>query len=455
MKLNSQISEQLIENNLDSIVMTNSACEITYANKVAIELHGYSLEELNGKHISIFDVPGKEIPAESWATLAKTGKWSGEALRRRKDGSTFNASLSIFTIFDENGAVVGFAGNTKNITDTVNIQKELIEKHQQLVSVIDNTEDVIVSIDKDLRLVEFNLVMANFVKAGYNYQLKKGDYILDFIDPKKHTHLKIIYGKVFTGERVFDTETFESLSRKNIYFESSYNPIFDENKEVKGISIFSKNVTSRIDNEIELKKALHDKEILLSEIHHRLKNNLAIISSILHLQEININNDEAVKALRESRLRIKSTALLHEMLYQNESIDKICIKEYLMELFNDINNSMGSNFHKLTIEGDDGFLQLHNAVAAGLLFNELFTNSIKHSFKNKAEGEIFIEIKNRANETTFKITESEGAFPEELDFENSNSTGLTLIKTFTEQLNGEISLEKKPKTRFSLSLDLS
>jgi two-component sensor histidine kinase len=126
-----------------------------------------------------------------------------------------------------------------------------------------------------------------------------------------------------------------------------------------------------------------------------------------------------------------------------------------MELFNDINNSMGSNFHKLTIEGDDGFIQLHNAVAAGLLFNELFTNSIKHSFKNKAEGEIFIEIKNRANETTFKITESEGAFPEELDFENSNSTGLTLIKTFTEQLNGEISLEKKPKTRFSLSLDLS
>jgi PAS domain S-box-containing protein len=152
MKLNSQISQQLVENNLDSIVVTNSACEITFANKVAIELHGYSLEELNGKHISIFDVPSKEIPEESWATLTKIGKWSGAALRRRKDASTLHASLSIFTIFDERVAVVGFAGNTKNITDTVNIQKELIEKHQQLVSVIDNTEDVIVSIDKDLGL---------------------------------------------------------------------------------------------------------------------------------------------------------------------------------------------------------------------------------------------------------------------------------------------------------------
>jgi len=79
------------------------------------------------------------------------------------------------------------------------------------------------------------------------------------------------------------------------------------------------------------------------------------------------------------------------MLYQNESIDKIYIKEYLMELFNDINNSMGSNFHKLTIEGDDVFLKLHNAVTAGLLFNELFTNSMKHSFKNKAEGEILLK----------------------------------------------------------------
>jgi len=200
---------------------------------------------------------------------------------------------------------------------------------------------------------------------------------------------------------------------------------------------------------------LGDKEILLSEIHHRLKNNLAIISSILHLQEFNISNEEALKALRESRMRIKSTALLHEMLYQNESIDNICLNEYLAKLFSNINNSMGNTKHKLTITGDDTASLLHNAVPAGLLFNELFTNAIKHGFNDKNEGEIIIKIKNNDSKTNFEIIESGNSFPEEIDFENSVSTGLTLVKTFAEQLKGEIRLQKKPTTNYFLSLDLS
>lgn len=455
MNLSSHTSKQLIENNLDSIILTNSVCEIEYANNVAIDLYGYTTEELKGKHINIFDVPGNEIPAESWTILGKTGKWAGEALRKRKDGSVFYASLSIFSIFDDEGKLIGFAGNTKDITSKVKIQEALFEKQRQLISIIDNTEDVIVSIDKDFRIVEFNQVLASFVKRGYNHIINKGDYMLDYIDPSKHNHLISIYRRVFNGERVFDTESYNSNSKRAIHFESSYNPIIDENNEVHGISIFSKNVTGRINNEAELKKALEDKGILLSEIHHRLKNNLAIISSILHLQEINISSEEAIKALRESRMRIKSTALLHEMLYQNESIDKVCISEYLTKLFGDINNSMGNSRHKLTITGDEAALLLHNAVPAGLLFNELFTNAIKHGFNNKNEGEIFIKIKNVDSKTSFEITESGNSFPEEIDFENSISTGLTLVKTFAEQLKGEIRLQKKPTTNYFLTLDLS
>jgi PAS domain S-box-containing protein len=89
MNLKSHISKQLIENNLDSIILTNSACEIEYANKIAIELYGYSLDEFKGKHINIFDVPKKEIPAESLEIHGKTGRWTGEAHRKRKDGSVF------------------------------------------------------------------------------------------------------------------------------------------------------------------------------------------------------------------------------------------------------------------------------------------------------------------------------------------------------------------------------
>jgi PAS domain S-box-containing protein len=435
--------------------MTDRNCKIEYANKAAIELYGYSAEELNGKHIGIFDVPGKEIPAESWAILTQTGKWSGDVIRLKKDGSVFYGALSIFTIYDENKKIIGFAGNTKDISKTISATEALIEKQRQLVSIIDNTEDVIASIDIDLKFVEFNQVMANFARSGFNQEIKKGDSIFKSIHPSKHDHFKNIYAEVFIGKRLFDTETFKGPNGNFVYFESSYNPIFNEFGKVIGISIFSKNITEQIKRENELKKAFKEKEILLSEIHHRLKNNLAIISSVLHLQEMNITNEEAIKCLKESRIRIKSAALLHEMLYQNDSIDKLCIKQYLSKMFYDIKNSMGNNEYNLNIHGDDVSLSIHNAIPAGLLFNELFTNSIKHGFSEKGAGEIVINITNKEKNTLFEITESEGVFPDKIDLENSNSTGLTLIKDFTEQLKGDIQLIKTPKTKYILSLDLS
>src|SRR6201998_2617613 len=455
MKFSSHIEKQLIDNNLDSIVLTDREGNIEYVNKAAIHLFGYSIEELKGKPISIFEVPGKGVVAEVLAALDREGKWSGEVVRRRKDGSTFHASLSVLTINDEDGKIIGFAGNIKDISQRISITDALIEKQYQLKSIIDNTVDIIASIDKDLNLIEFNQVLTNLVKNSMGHDIKKGDPILNYIDPSKHYILKNLYTRVFTGERLIDIEIFRASTGNLLYFESSYNPIYDENKQIKGISIFSRDITDRVRNEQALKKASEEKDILLSEIHYHIKNNLAIISSVLQLQEININNEEAIKCLKESRMRIKSAALLHEMLYQNNSLDKLGVKEYLHNMFNDINNSIGNQEHKLKISGDEASLLIHNAIPAGLLFNEIFTNSIKHGFKGITHGEIDITIKNQEKLTLFEITENVGGFPDEIAVENSHSTGLLLIKNFTEQLNGSIQLLKKPKTKYILTLDLS
>jgi PAS domain S-box-containing protein len=454
MKLTSHIEKQLIDNNLDSIILSDQNFTIEYANNAAIQLYGYSLEELKGKHINIFSVPAKEVDPESWVAIKNTGKWEGEAVRRKKDGSIVHVSITIFAIYDEGGKIIGYAGNTKDITPTVLIKEALIEKQYQLKAIVDNSVDIIVSIDRDLNIVEYNQALANQVKTGFGHDMKKGDPVLNYIDPTKHDTLEKIYARVFKGERVYDIEIYKARDGSLIYYESSYNPIFDENRIVVGISIFSKNITDRIKSEKALKKAFEEKEILLSEIHHRIKNNLAVISSVLQLQELNINNEEAIKCLKESRLRIKSAALLHEMLYQNNTLDKVYVKEYLAEMFRDINNSMGNKEHKLTISGENATLSIHNAIPVGLLFNEIFTNSIKHGFQGIAQGEIDVIIKNKKEYTQFEITENASAFPDEIDIENPYSTGLSLIKNFTEQLNGTIQLEKKPKTKYTLSISL-
>lgn len=455
MKISSHIEKQLIDNILDPIVLTDKDRIIEYANKAAIQLYGYSLEELRGKHVNIFDAPGNEMPDKVREIMLEKGKWSGDIVRRKKDGTIFNASMNVFSIFNEDGTLIGYAGNTRDITETVTITDALIEKQHQLKSIFDNTADIIASIDRDLNVVEFNPVLAQRIKLGFNHDLKRGDAMLNYIDPSKHEIFKALYVRVFKGERLTDIEIFKGRNGDSLYFETSYNPIIDEHKGITGISIFSKEITLRVKNENALIKASEEKDLLLSEIHHRIKNNLAIISSVLQLQAINTNNDEAIRCLRDSRLRIKSAALLHEMLYQNNSLDKVEVKNYLNEMFKSISSLTDNKEHNLVITGDDVSLLIHNAIPVGMLFNEIFTNSIKHGFKSVAQGEIVINIGNKDKLTTFELTENAALFPQEIDIETSHSTGLSLIKNFTEQLNGTIQLVKKPKTKYLLSLDLT
>jgi len=220
MKFSSHIEKQLIDNNLDSIVLIDIKGNIEYLNKAAIQLYGYSIEELTGKHVSLFDVPGKGVVADVMAALDKEGKWSGEVVRRRKDGSTFHASLSVLTINDEDGKVIGFAGNVKDISHRISITDALIEKQYQLKSIIDNTVDIIASIDNNLNLIEFNQVFANIVKNGLGHELQKGDPIFNYVDPAKHYILRSIYAKVFTGERLILLKTlyFKKYLCKGIYW---------------------------------------------------------------------------------------------------------------------------------------------------------------------------------------------------------------------------------------------
>src|ERR1700722_2515704 len=228
MRPSSHIEKQLIDNNPDAIILTDENFLIEYINKTASILYGYTIEELRGKSTRIFEVPEKGMSPEDWTSLEQTGRWAGKAHRRTKDGSTFHASLSIFTLYDDSGKAIGYAANVKDITQTIAITDALIEKQHQLKSIFDNTTDIIASIDKDLNVVEFNQVLARRIKGSFNIELKRGDYMLNYITPTKHDIFKSLYARVFKGERLTDVEVFKTIDGDHLYFETSYNPIIDE-----------------------------------------------------------------------------------------------------------------------------------------------------------------------------------------------------------------------------------
>jgi PAS domain S-box-containing protein len=363
-----------------------------------------------------------------------------------QDGKAWYRS-QISLVPNANNEIKSLIFIAEDITERKLQEFENINKSERIKSIINNTNDIICSIDKDYNLVEFNSVFAKIVKGGYGIEMQPGMSVLAFTDPAKHEHLKNIYATVLQGETHTDIESFHTLNGHLVYNETNYNPIYNAQKEVNGINIFSKDITERVKSDTKIKNALKEKEVLLSEIHHRIKNNLAMISSLLQLQEINTTNDEAKEALSLSRKRIKSTALIHELLYKSESFQNIDMEDYLTELFQYFKVNENIQLH---CKSDKTTLNISIAMPLGLMLN-----AFKHSYSESSKGRIEIVANVKNNALQIEYRDFEGSFPASVDFENSSTTGLTLIHTFAEQLNGSIELVNRTPPQYIIQIPLN
>lgn len=202
-----------------------------------------------------------------------------------------------------------------------------------------------------------------------------------------------------------------------------------------------------------LRASLAEKEVLLKEVHHRVKNNLQIISTLLELQAYNIHDDNLQKCLKDSQDRIKAMALIHEKLYQ--SSDLVCIDfwEYIESLVGHLISSFVDDPQRIVMKVDVGDIQMgiERAIPYGLIINELVSNAIKHAFPNGRSGEI--EIRLRADERgwiTLTVADDGVGLPPGLDFRNTETLGLQLVNLLTKQLQGELSLVNDGGATFTI-----
>lgn len=204
--------------------------------------------------------------------------------------------------------------------------------------------------------------------------------------------------------------------------------------------------------EEEIIASLKEKDILLKEVHHRVKNNLQTISSLLRLQCDYIKDEKTLALFNESQSRIRSMALIHEKLYQSKDLFRIDFAEYIRELATNLLRSYSARSQPITlrINAQDIWLNIDTAIPCGLIINELFLNSLKHAFTPTIpQPEIFIEINSiHADEFTLIIGDNGVGLPQDLDFRNTESLGLQLVCTFTEQLEGTINLDNSKGTTF-------
>lgn len=206
-----------------------------------------------------------------------------------------------------------------------------------------------------------------------------------------------------------------------------------------------------------LNKSIKEKDVLLKEIHHRVKNNLQIVSSLLSLQSQYVNEPGSVELFKESQSRIISMALIHEKLYQTGDLTRINLSEYANELIGDLFRSYSVNTHlvKYQIESKNILLDINTAIPCGLIINELVTNSIKHAFPDNRSGEIKIDIQCQDGNCILKIADNGVGFPDDLDINDVKTLGLQLVTSLTKQLDGTIKLDREGGTCFTIKFNES
>mgnify|MGYP000863031474 FL=1 len=194
-----------------------------------------------------------------------------------------------------------------------------------------------------------------------------------------------------------------------------------------------------------LQNNVQQKEVLLKEIHHRVKNNLSVISGLLELQSYSIKNEAIEQTFKESQNRVKSIALIHQRLYQHENLASIELKEYTDDLYKQIHNVFNKSDQKVvfTNKVEKTLLDIDTAVSLGLIINELLTNSFKYAFKPELKGEIEIELL-KLNEGSYQLIyrDNGNGLPAGFDFKKVNSFGLRLVSRLCKQLFGKITFTK-------------
>lgn len=200
-----------------------------------------------------------------------------------------------------------------------------------------------------------------------------------------------------------------------------------------------------------LTASLKEKEVLLREIHHRVKNNLQIVSSILSLQGNYITDRKSLEMFQDCQSRIKSIALIHELLYQNEDLAHTDFQEYLNSLVTNLLRTYRVNSRiRFEIHAESVHLTLDTAIHCGLIVTELVTNSLKYGFKEREEGTIQISTTSKYEEYSLTVEDDGVGFPEEIDYRQTDSLGLQLVNTLTQQIDGSLILDRSKGTKFTL-----
>jgi PAS domain S-box-containing protein len=383
--------------------------------------------------------------------------WDKIAPNGRNDGSTdlkLNNSENMwievqFTPVYSSGLFSGWIYIFEDITKRKNVENRIAKSEKKYRELADLLPQTVFETDLNAKLTFMNV--SGYEMFGYTQKhVEEGLSILELIIEEERSISKEKITEVLNGNGSGDEYTAKKWDGTLFPIIIHSNPIINRGifEGFRGIII---DISDIKDAEEKIMESLNEKEVLLQEIHHRVKNNMQIISSLLSLQANHTDNEETVEILKESRGRVKSMAMIHEKLYHGQNIGKLNMAEYLNKLVSDIVRfySKPSSDIKIDVDVEDIKLNIDTAIPMGLMVNEIVSNSTKYAFPNKS-GLVTLKLKYLDDHYLLYVSDNGIGFSEDLITQESTTLGLKLINSLAIQLEGELEIKSDNGTSFIL-----
>jgi PAS domain S-box-containing protein len=441
-------------------------------NVGAERMFAYKESEILGVSAAIFFTPEDRANGEAERELEsarRDGKAEDDRWHLRKDGSRFWSNGVLRSLHDSDGHLSGYIKILRDLTAEKQIKERLRQSEEQLRLFFENVTDyALIQVDRQGRVSSWDTGAQRI--TGYSETEILGrrlsilctqeDIDAGFIDEELE--------RAITKRITEEVRWFVRKDGRRFWARWVTHPVRGADGEPRAFAKVMRDETERKRAEERLRASLVEKDILLQEIHHRVKNNLQVVVSLLSLQANRMKRTDVIDVLNETQNRVRAIAGIHETLYSSPDLANISFGEYMQQLARGLfgfYNAIGDKIN-LQIATDDLVLEIAQAIPLGLILNELVTNTLKHAFPNGRKGNVWATLHyvpepegsaGTLDEGTAVLTvEDDGVgLPEGFDVQQQDSMGVYLVRVLTRQLRGSVHVSRSPNTQFRVVFPLS
>jgi len=374
---------------------------------------------------------------------------------RRRDGSYIWIYDELRIVRGADGEPLEMVGYWIDITGRKQAEDAIMKREKFLSDILDSVQDGLSILDRDLNIVRVNSTMERWYPHQSPLAGKKCYAAYHGSDTACDPcpSLRTLKEK----KAALEVVPYRTQEGQKGWLELFTFPLIEEgSEEPTGVIEFVRDITLRWEAEEQIKKSLKEKEVLLQEVHHRVKNNMAIIISLLNIQSRRLESPQCRDALMDSQNRIRAMALVHDNLYKVKDFSRISFRQYVMNLAAYLVDAYtgGKMKPELDFRIADETLDPDKIISCGLILNELLTNSIKHAFSDSERPEISIGLEIEDARATLTYADNGCGLAEDISPQKAESFGLQIIDLLTKQLDGEVMLQRDGGTRFTITFPL-